>query len=140
MPRMLPILVSVPSGRILGTGKVSKASIIVLVFIALITSVIAFCAIKKLLSGKSCCGTTYEKTKKKKLKQLAGQVLFEVEDMHCGHCKSIVENAVNAMDGLSAAADLEKRLLCVHYEGQIDKTAVINAVESLGFRMREVER
>lgn len=137
---MLSVLVSMQSGSILGADKMSKASITVLVFIVLILLVIAFYVIKKLLSGKSCCGTSHEKTKKKKLKRLAGQVLFEVEDMHCGHCKSTVENAVNAIDGLSATADLEKRLLCVNYEGQIDKTAVINAVESLGYRTREIER
>lgn len=60
--------------------------------------------------------------------------------MHCVHHKSTVENAVNAIDGLSTTANLEKSLLCVNYEGQIDKTAVIDTVESLGYQMREIEQ
>ena len=54
---------------------------------------------------------------KEKLKQLTGQALFEVKNMHCVHHKSTVENAVNAIDGLSTTANLEKSLLCVNYEG-----------------------
>lgn len=60
--------------------------------------------------------------------------------MHCGHRKITVENAVNAIDGLSDTADLEKSILCVNYEGQIDKTAVIDTVESFGYQMREIEQ
>lgn len=60
------------------------------------------------------------------------QIILKVEGMSCGHCKSSVEKALQAIPGVtSATVDLEKKEAVI--TGNADKAALVKAIEDIGF-------
>lgn len=62
---------------------------------------------------------------------------ISVPEIHCGHCKSSIEGALQPMDGISAAdVDIEARAVSVTYdEGAVSRDAVIAAIEAQGYEV-----
>ncbi len=63
------------------------------------------------------------------------RLTFEVPDVSCGHCKSAIEGALRPLDGVrEAEVDVASKQVSVELdENQIDRTAVIDAIESAGY-------
>ncbi len=61
--------------------------------------------------------------------------VLRVEGMTCGHCKMTVEQALEALDGVSEAeVDLEAGSATVRYdESRVDTGAFSEAVEQAGY-------
>ncbi len=58
--------------------------------------------------------------------------VFQVTGMTCGHCKSAVESAIRATDGVTAAnVDLQAGKAVV--EGQFADSSIVAAVEEAGY-------
>ena len=72
---------------------------------------------------------------KKKLSHVAGQKTFQVEGMHCEHCKVRVEEAVNDIKGAAGKVDLKKGLLTVSYAESLDEEQVKQKVERAGYHL-----
>lgn len=71
----------------------------------------------------------------KKLSHVAGQKTFQVEGMHCEHCKVRVEEAVNDIKGAAGKVDLKKGLLTVSYAESLDDEQVKQKVERAGYHL-----
>lgn len=85
--------------------------------------------------GGGCCGGGDYKPRKKKLSHVAGQKTFQVEGMHCEHCKVRVEEAVNDIKGAAGKVDLKKGLLTVSYAESLDDEQVKQKVERAGYHL-----
>ena len=62
---------------------------------------------------------------------------FSVPDVHCGHCKSTIEGALEPLEGVKrAAVDLDVRAVTVVYEpGAVAQEELIRAIEDSGYRV-----
>ena len=61
-----------------------------------------------------------------------------IEGMSCGHCSARVEKALNAIDGISAKVDLEKKEAAIELSGTVDDAALKAAVEEAGYEVTEL--
>jgi copper chaperone len=60
---------------------------------------------------------------------------FKIEGMTCDHCVHAVEGALCSVTGVrKAQVDLEQGRATVLYEGTLDLTTVLRAVEAEGYR------
>jgi copper chaperone len=61
-----------------------------------------------------------------------------VDGMSCGHCKMRVENALNALQGVSRAeVDLESKTVTVRYDsGKTERSQITEAIEAVGYGVR----
>jgi len=113
----------------------NSSTLIVILFLIVIIGMTFAGFIKRFFSKQTCCGTEKVRRKRKKLKNVAGSVVFHVDGMHCNHCKASVEEAVNKLDGLAGKVSLEKKTLEVLFEDgvTVDCDAVISTLGELGF-------
>lgn len=60
---------------------------------------------------------------------------ISVPEVHCGHCVSSIEGALNPMAGVDAAhVDLDTRSVTVTYDADaLELAAVISAIEEQGY-------
>ena len=56
-----------------------------------------------------------------------------IEGMMCQHCRAHVEKALNAIDGVTAAVDLDSRTAIV--TGDVSDDAIRAAVEEAGYQV-----
>lgn len=91
------------------------------------------------LSGrKTCCGGTKEIIKPKKLNSIIGIKTVHIDGMHCDSCKNSVTRAFNAIDGVSAAVDLKKKIALVSFEVEITDEEIIKTIEKRGFEVVKI--
>ncbi|MCR4938853.1 MAG: heavy-metal-associated domain-containing protein [Treponemataceae bacterium] len=111
-----------------------KASdIIAVVVIILVVQLIAYPMIKKIRKRETCCGTTKEKTPKKRLNRVAGKYVLSIEGMRCKNCERQVAKAINAIEGLSAKVSLEKNEAVISYEESPLEKEAVEAIQKLDF-------
>ena len=60
---------------------------------------------------------------------------MKIEGMMCAHCSGRVEKALNAVPGVSATVDLEKKTATVHAEPQVADDALRQAVTDAGYEV-----
>lgn len=65
--------------------------------------------------------------------------IIHIEGMHCGHCKANVEKAMNAISGVKAEVDLDKKIAEVKMKKTVDDSTLKTAVEDLGFEVISIE-
>ena len=56
-----------------------------------------------------------------------------VEGMSCGHCSARVEKALNAIDGVTATVDLDKKTAFIELAKEVPDSALKAAVEDAGW-------
>ncbi len=63
------------------------------------------------------------------------QVLLQVPEIHCGHCKTSLEGAVGALDGVSnVEVSIPDATLDVEFDADIlELDAIKTAIEELGY-------
>ena len=62
---------------------------------------------------------------------------LSVPEIHCGHCKMSIEDAVGAVDGVARAeVDIDASTVDLDYDGN-DTTfaAVVEAIEDVGYEV-----
>ena len=89
--------------------------------------------IKHFKGQGGCCGGGSYKPKKKKLSKVIYTKTFQVEGMHCDHCKVRVEEVVNDMKGSAGKVNLKKGELVVSYEEDVDDELLISRIERAGY-------
>lgn len=115
----------------------STAIICVVLLVIIIIGARSF--MKRAASG--CCGSGDDKKRVKVDKDISHytyKYVMNIEGMHCNHCKSSVENALNSLDGVYADVDLKggKALIYLKEEGQSQKLA--GAVRACGFTVKDL--
>jgi copper chaperone len=65
------------------------------------------------------------------------QITLLVPDISCGHCKSSIEGAVAAMDGVARVdVSISERTVDVDYDpAQVDLAAIVCAIDDQGFEV-----
>lgn len=60
---------------------------------------------------------------------------FSVPEIHCDHCKSSIEGAVAALDGVGLVeVNIEERVVDVEWdESKVDSDAIVGAIEEQGY-------
>ncbi|HSG79357.1 MAG TPA: cation transporter [Acidimicrobiia bacterium] len=59
---------------------------------------------------------------------------LSVPEIHCGHCKSSIESAVSALDGVaSATVDIAQATVAVSYDDPASLEAIVSAIEDQGY-------
>ena len=58
-----------------------------------------------------------------------------IEGMSCGHCSARVEKVLNAIDGVTAAVDLESKTAAVTINGDVSDEALKNAITEAGYEV-----
>lgn len=100
--------------------------------------VVALCvrsSVKHFRGESSCCGGSTSKTPRKKLGTVVCKKTIPVEGMSCQNCVNRVMEAVNSIDGASAAVHLKKGIVVVSMEHPIDDAVIENAIEKAGYHV-----
>ena len=66
--------------------------------------------------------------------------ILTVEGMMCTHCSGRVESALNALSGVSAHVDLEKKAAVVTAGAEVTDEMLRKAVEDAGYKVTEIRR
>jgi len=90
--------------------------------------------------GGCCGGSAAPKVKKKRL---AGKVIktyvIRIEGMHCENCAAAVMQALNDIDGVSAAVSLGRKQVRAACDRPVDKEIPVRAIEQKGYKVISVE-
>lgn len=92
-------------------------------------------SIKHFKGQGGCCGGGSYRPKRKRLKGVLYQKTFQIEGMHCEHCKNRVEEAVNEIPGAAGRVNLKKAELKVSYAEEMDDERIIKNIEKAGYRV-----
>lgn len=65
--------------------------------------------------------------------------IIRIEGMSCAHCSGRVETALNAIEGVSAKVDLQKKIAEVTGADQIENETLKAAVEGQGYKVVEIK-
>ena len=65
---------------------------------------------------------------------------LKIEGMMCEHCKKHVEEALNAMEGVQAAVNLETKSAEVTMDKEIPDAAFAEVIEKAGYQLTSVEK
>lgn len=106
---------------------------ILVVFLAAAVAVGIWYTIRHFKGEGGCCGGGGYRPRKKKLSHVVEKKTFQVEGMHCEHCKVRVEEAVNDIHGAAGRADWRKGLLVVAYSEPIEDGVIRGKVEKAGY-------
>ena len=62
--------------------------------------------------------------------------IITIEGMHCNHCASSVEKAVESVEGIkSAKVNLDKKSCTAKLCGEVSDEAIISAIKEAGFEI-----
>ena len=64
---------------------------------------------------------------------------MHIEGMACGHCSARVEQALNALDGVSATVNLEAKTAAVTLAHPVDDTVLSKAVTDAGYTVISID-
>ncbi len=63
-------------------------------------------------------------------------VTLNVPDIHCGHCKSSIEDAVAELAGVERVeVTIDTRTVDVEHDDSVDLTAIVGAIEGQGYEV-----
>lgn len=107
--------------------------IIIIAILAAVVALGGWSAVKHFRGEGGCCGGGTYKARKKKLPRVTEKKLFRVEGMHCRNCVNRVMEAVNDIDGASAAVRLKKGEVIVSKAFPIEDSVITAAIEKAGY-------
>jgi len=59
--------------------------------------------------------------------------IIEIKGMHCEHCRTTAENALNAIPGVTAKVDLKKSRAVVTVAGDVPDEVFAKALKEFGY-------
>lgn len=108
--------------------------------ICIILIVICYFGLKSSIkrTKQGCCGSGSEEVRKIKVadtnqSHYPYSATLQVDGMTCTNCRKKVENAFNSLDGIYAAADLEKKQVVVHMKEKLTDGEMIHIVKKAGY-------
>ncbi len=65
--------------------------------------------------------------------------VININGMSCGHCQARVEQVLNAIEGVEARVDLEKKQATVNLSSEVDDQVLLKAVNDAGYEALGIE-
>ena len=66
--------------------------------------------------------------------------IMKIEGMTCGHCQARVEKALNAISGVTASVDLQKKIAKLELDSdEISDETLLNTVSEAGYKPISIE-
>ena len=62
-----------------------------------------------------------------------------IDGMHCPHCSSRIETALNSIDSVQAKVNLKKKFADVKVDASVSDETLRSAIEDLGFQVVGIE-
>lgn len=119
------------------------ATVIVLIIVVLIVCGCIYSAYSRVTGKTSCCcggGISCTRKKSKKPYNPMAELTVHIDGMHCKHCQSSVDSALNDIEGVYAKVNLKKGFAKISCTGQVSDQEIIDAVEAAGFKVTSIER
>lgn len=64
------------------------------------------------------------------------ETTLTVPEIHCGHCKSSIESAVRAVDGVSRAdVDVDTTTVAIAFDDPATLDQIVDAIEGQGYEV-----
>lgn len=114
-------------------------NIIIIGIIVILVTYAATQTAKHFKGNSGCCGKSSYKHKKKKLSNVIMKKTFQIGGMHCEHCKTRVEEAVNGLAGVSGSVNLTQGTLLVLYEKEVADEIIINQITRAGYTAAKIK-
>ena len=109
----------------------------IIIAIVLVATLLGIRSAVKHFKGKGgCCGGEDYKPRKKKLSHVLYTKTFQVEGMHCEHCKNRVEEIVGDIKGVAGKVDLKKGKLTVSYAQNVDDEIIKSRIQRAGYTVK----
>ncbi len=67
------------------------------------------------------------------------KMVLKIEGMMCGHCVKHVQDALNAIEGVEAAVDLDKKEAVVTVTGEVSTDVLKKAVADAGYEVTDIQ-
>ena len=93
---------------------------------------------KPALTYQPQAGKTLAPVSEERKMNMSSTRTLHIEGMNCGHCKAAVEKALNALPGVRAEVDLEKKEARVVSDGQVPSEEMTKVVTDAGFEVKGV--
>jgi len=119
---------------------------VIIIFILLVIILTAVKSIlNRILHGSACCGERDAPEKKVKVQDknkshYPYKYILSVDGMHCSNCTRHVENALNSIDGIWAAASLEKKSVTVLSKMELEPADLESEVQDAGYTVLAVTK
>ncbi len=114
-------------------------NVIILAILAVVIVFALRASIRHFRGEGGCCGGGDYKPKKKRLPRVLYQKTFQVEGMHCDHCKARVEEAVNDIPGVAGRVNLKKGELTVSYAEDVADDLILRKIQRAGYTAKKSE-
>ena len=103
-------------------------------------SLSSFCVVSNSLRLRLWKPSGFTKTEENKtMKEEKGEqkmtTIIKVEGMMCGHCKAMVEKVLNAVEGVSATADLENKQAVVEHPESVSVDSLKQIIIDAGYEV-----
>ena len=107
--------------------------VVVLAILAVLIALGVRASVKHFRHQGGCCGGGSYRARKKRLPQVKYRRRFAVAGMHCEHCKSRVEEAVNDIPGVAARVSLARGEMTVLYAEPVEEEVIRQKLQRLGY-------
>ena len=112
----------------------NTSNIIVLIILIVILIPAVKSTVSRLQGKKNCCGGPAEQRPSKKIKGTPKETLnLEIEGMQCVNCRNRIEKHLDALEGVVAKVDLEKKTATVELYRDVDHELIRQTIEDLDF-------
>lgn len=108
-------------------------NVIIIAIVAVILAAGIRSTVRHFKGQGGCCGDGGYRPRKKKLSKVLYRKTFQVDGMHCKHCKNRVEEAINDIRGVAGRINLRKGELTVSYAEDVSDELIKEKIERAGF-------
>lgn len=118
-----------------------NAQTLLIVVILVIVLIPAITSTWKHMKGEGdFCGGPKEKPVKKKIDgSKLREITVYIEGMHCQNCKNRIEKHLDALDGVVAKVNLNKKIAVVSIYKEINDSVIRDVIEGLDFTVVSME-
>lgn len=112
--------------------------------VLIILAIMVFFAIRNLKNTKcdgncASCGSGCSTGKNKNIDNaVAGKKVVSIEGMHCEHCKTSIEKAINALGGTACIVHLDEGNAEIFMSREISDDTIKKSIEELGFTVTNI--
>ncbi len=115
-------------------------NVIIIMALVLVIGIAVYSTVHRVRYGSSCCGERDPEEKKVKVadrnkNNYPYTYVLKVDGMHCSNCARRVENALNAVNGRWAIADVSKKEVLLRTKSEENESELGSVIAKAGYTM-----